>query len=115
VFDERKKIRALVRREIDFTDAKEKDRVEVVQIANVELFAGRDTGAGSEDDVTFRDELRVCPDERVVVAGLPPQLFNRGERVRNRVVLKTVSNVRPREDVLPRSRLRRQHGDADDK
>ena len=48
VAHEREQIGALLRREVDLADAEEEDRVEVVQVANVELLAGRDAGAGRE-------------------------------------------------------------------
>jgi hypothetical protein len=102
VFDEGQQVGALLRRQIDFTHAKEEDRVEVVQIANVELFTGGDTGAGGKHNGTLRDQLRVGANERLVVARFTPQALHRRERVRDGVVLIAITNIRPRQDSFAR-------------
>ena len=48
VLHERQQVGALLRREIDLADAEEEDRVEVVEVADVELLAGGDAGPGAE-------------------------------------------------------------------
>ena len=101
---ERQEIGALLRREIDFADAEEEDRVEVVQVADVELLAGRDAGPGGKRDRVLRDQLRVGADERVVGARFAAEPFDRRDGVRDRVVLIAVADVGPREHVLARRR-----------
>ena len=59
VFHEREEISALFRRQIDLSDAEEKDRVEVIEIVCEELLASRDAGPGLERDRMLRDQLRV--------------------------------------------------------
>ena len=70
VLDERQEVVALRCRQIDLADAEEEDRVEVVQVANIELFAARDAGPRRKRDRMLRDQLRVGADERIVGAGL---------------------------------------------
>ena len=48
VAHERQQVGTLIRREIDFADAEEEDRVEVIQVAREELLARRDARAGLE-------------------------------------------------------------------
>src|SRR6185295_3260928 len=104
VLHEREEIGALFGREIDLTDAEEEDRVEVVQVADVELLAGRDAGPRGKRDRTLRDQLRVGPDEGVVGAGFPAEPFDGRDGVRDRVVLVSVPDVSPREDLPARRR-----------
>ena len=68
VAHESQQIGALLRREVDFADAKEEDRVEIVQIAREELLSCRDTGPGLEQNGPLGDRLRVGPDDRIVRA-----------------------------------------------
>src|SRR5437667_5676049 len=112
VSDERQQVGALRGCEIDLADAEEEDRVEVVEIAYVELLAGRDPGPRWKRDRLLRDQLRIGPDERVVRARLAAEALDDRDGVRDGIVLIAVANVGPGEHVLFRGklRLRRQRG-----
>src|SRR5262245_30491220 len=111
ILDERQQVRALPLRPVDFAHAEEENRVEVVQVPDVELFAGGDAGAFRKHDRLPGDELRVGTDERVVVARFTAQALDGCHGVRNGVVLIAAPNVGPRQQVLARRRLRRLHRD----
>src|SRR6266545_3124930 len=109
VLDERQQIRALLSGQVDFAHAEKENRVEVIQVADVELFAGGNAGPFREHDRLPGDQLRVGADERVVVARFTAEAFDRRHGVRDRIVLIAVANVSPRQHMLARWRLRRQH------
>src|SRR5580765_2688199 len=110
--DERQQVRALLARQVDFAHAEKEDRVEVVQVADVELLTGGDAGALRKHDRLPGDELRIGADNCVVVARFTAQALDGRHGVRDRVVLITVPDVGPRQHVLARRRLRRQHRGA---
>jgi hypothetical protein len=103
----RQQIGPLFRRQIDLPNAEEENGVEIIEVANVELFARRDAGAGGKRDRMLCDDLRVGSNERIVGARFAAETFDGRDRMRNRVVLVTVSDVRPRQHVLARRRRAR--------
>src|SRR5437868_13915342 len=100
VSDERQQIGTLRGREIDLADAEEKNRIEVVEITDVELLAGRDTGSSGKRDRPLGDELRIRSDDGVVRARLVAETLDDRDRVRDGIVLIAVAHVSPREHVL---------------
>src|SRR5580765_2134341 len=100
--DERQQVRALLARQVDFAHAEKEDRVEVVQVADVELFAGGDAGPFRKHDRVPGDQLRVGADERVVVARFTAQALDGRQGVRDRIVLIAVLDVGPCQQVFAR-------------
>src|SRR2546429_9686497 len=100
VFDERQQVGALVRREIDLAHAEKEDRVEVVQIADVELFPTRDARTRRKHDGALRNDLRIRANEGVIGARFMTATLDGRDRIRNRIVLIAVSNMRTYERVL---------------
>src|SRR5262249_46513212 len=78
-------------------DAEEEDRIEVAEVADVELLAGRDARASRKHDRPLRDQLRIGSDERVERARLTAEPFQGGDGVGDRVVLVAVPDVGPRQ------------------
>ena len=58
VLHERQQVGALLGRELDLADAEKEDRIEVVEVADVELFAARDAGSGGKRDRMLGDQLQ---------------------------------------------------------
>src|SRR5204863_6066735 len=62
VLYERQEIGALLRREINLPNAKKEDRIKVVEVADIELFAACDASPCGKRDRMLRDQLRVGAD-----------------------------------------------------
>src|SRR4029079_9610987 len=102
VTHEGEKIAALRRRELDLADAEEKDRIELVQVPDVEVAAavGRDAGACGKGNRLPRDQLRIGPDDGVERARFAAEPLDGRDGVWNRAVVVTVADVGPGQHAL---------------